>query len=115
VTAIEFIEDARAAVDEMFRVTQPGGVIVAATLNALSPWAFRRKKAGQEGHSLFSHTIFRSPEELLNLSPVKGIAKTAIHFEKEADPNTATKIEASGQKKGLNTGAFVIARWKKPK
>ena len=48
ITAIEFIEDAQTAVDELFRVTQPGGVILVTTLNALSPWAGRRKKGGPE-------------------------------------------------------------------
>ena len=50
VTAIEFIKDARDAVDELFRVTKPGGLIVVATLNSLSPWAERRKVSGKKGH-----------------------------------------------------------------
>jgi ubiquinone/menaquinone biosynthesis C-methylase UbiE len=115
VTAIEFIEDAKAAVDELFRVTQPGGVVVVATLNALSPWADLRIKEAQNGHPLFRHAIFRSPVELLDASPVKGTAKTAIHFEKDADPHTAPEIEAWGQRKNLDTGAFLAARWQKPK
>ena len=39
VTALEFIEDGKEAVEELFRVTQRGGRIVVATLNSLSPWA----------------------------------------------------------------------------
>ena len=114
ITAIEFIKDAKAAVDELFRVTQPGGVIVVSTLNALSPWANRRKKSAQSGHSLFRHAVFRSPEELLNLSSVKGFVQTAVHFQKDEDPDTAQQIEISGQNRNLNTGAFLAACWKKP-
>ncbi len=114
ITAIEFIEDARSAVYELFRVTRPGGVIVVATLNALSPWAKRRQQAAHDGHPLFGHTIFRSPEEMRNLSPVVGTIETAIHFEKNADPKIAQHIESSGQEKQLDTGAFVVARWIKP-
>ena len=51
VTAIEFIEDAGAAVQEAFRVTKPGGSIVVATLNRLSPWASRRIEAAKKGHT----------------------------------------------------------------
>ena len=87
ITAIEFIQDARIAVEELFRVTKPGGCIVVATLNSLSPWAQRRKKAAKNGHSIFRHAIFRSPDEIKGLSPVKGIVKTAIHFEKNDDPD----------------------------
>jgi ubiquinone/menaquinone biosynthesis C-methylase UbiE len=114
ITAIEFIQDARSAVEELFRVTKPGGCIVVATLNSLSPWAQRRKEAAQKGHSLFRHAIFRSPDEIKGLSPVEGIVETAIHFEKNDDLEIVQKIEKLGSKKGLNTGAFLAARWLKP-
>jgi ubiquinone/menaquinone biosynthesis C-methylase UbiE len=113
-TAIEFIEDARSAIEELLRVTRPGGVIVVTTLNSLSPWADRRQKAAQKGHPLFGQAIFRSPEELLDLAPVKGIFKTAVHFEKEADLDAAQQIEEAGQKRDLDTGAFLAVRWEKP-
>jgi len=113
-TAIEFIEDAGSAVEELFRVTRPGGVIVVTTLNSLSPWADRRQMAARKGHPLFQHVVFRSPEELLNLSPVAGAFKTAIHFEKDADPQLAQQIEEAGKKRSPETGAFLAVRWKKP-
>ena len=113
-TAIEFMEDAGNAIDELYRVTRPGGVIVVTTLNSLSPWADRRKKAAQKGHPIFGHVIFRSPEELLGLSPVKGTFKTAVHFEKEADLYTVRQIEEEGRQKDLDTGAFLAVRWRKP-
>ena len=114
ITAIEFIQDARIAIKELFRVTKPGGSIVVATLNSLSPWAQRRRDAAKKGHSLFRHAIFRSPDEMKSLSPVEGMVQTAIHFEKNDDPDMAPKIEKSGSEKGLNTGAFLVARWIKP-
>jgi ubiquinone/menaquinone biosynthesis C-methylase UbiE len=114
VTAIEFIVDATTAIGELFRVTKPGGCIVVATLNSLSPWAARRKAKAKQDHSIFKHALFRSPDELLNLSPIKGVVKTAIHFQKHDDPEQAKKIEKNGQLKGLATGAFVVARWRKP-
>jgi ubiquinone/menaquinone biosynthesis C-methylase UbiE len=115
VTAIEFIEEAKAAVEEMFRVVKPGGIIVVATLNSLSPWAHRRGEAGKKGHPIFRHAIFRSPEEMAGLSPVKGVIETAVHFEKSDDPDVAQKIEKEGRERGLNTGAFVAACWTKPR
>ena len=53
-TALEFAEDAQAAVREMFRVTKKGGTIVVTTLNRLSPWATRRKQKAEKGHHLFN-------------------------------------------------------------
>jgi ubiquinone/menaquinone biosynthesis C-methylase UbiE len=114
VTALEFIEDANCAVGELFRVTKPEGYIVVATLNSLSPWASRRKAAAKKSHPIFRYTFFRSPHEMSSLSPVKGLIKTAIHFQKNDEPEQAREIEEKGRSKGLDTGAFIVACWEKP-
>jgi ubiquinone/menaquinone biosynthesis C-methylase UbiE len=114
ITAIEFIKDARCAVDELFRVTRPGGLIVVATLNRLSPWATRRQRSGKEGHALFQDVVFRSPKDMERLSSVGGICRTAIHFQKEEDPERAVEIEHEGGSHGLDTGAFLACCWQKP-
>jgi len=113
VTALEFVEDAKGAIGELFRITKRGGCIVVATLNSLSPWASRRKAEAKERHTIFEKAIFRSPQELLSLASVEGVVKTAIHFQKEDDPERAIGIEHEGQMKNLNTGAFVAVRWQK--
>jgi ubiquinone/menaquinone biosynthesis C-methylase UbiE len=114
VTALEFVGDARGAVAELFRVTKKGGVIVVATLNSLSPWAARRKKAADQGHSLFRRTIFRSPDDMRAIAPVGGVVKTAVHFQKDDDPRRVPELERDGRMRGLDTGAFLAARWEKP-
>jgi ubiquinone/menaquinone biosynthesis C-methylase UbiE len=114
VTVLEFIADGREAVADLFRVTRKGGVVVVTTLNSLSPWAARRKKAADKGHSLFERMIFRSPDEIRAIAPVEGLVKTAIHFEKDDDPKGAPEIERDGQRRSLDTGAFLAARWEKP-
>jgi ubiquinone/menaquinone biosynthesis C-methylase UbiE len=113
VTALEFIENSKDAVRELFRVTQKGGCIVVATLNSLSPWALRRKAEAKAKQTLFEKAIFRSPDELSSLASVEGVVKTAIHFQKEEDPERAIEIEYEGQRRNLNTGAFVAVRWVK--
>ena len=111
VTALEFIEDGRAAIQELFRVTRKGGSIVVATLNSLSPWAEMRKREASEGHPIFQKAIFRSPEELLSLGKGKGTARTAIYFRKDDEADRVSRIEEEGQKSDSNTGAFLAARW----
>jgi len=115
VTAIEFIEDAEGAIRELFRVTRPGGLIVVATLNSLSPWAARRLDAGKKGHEIFRKAYFRSPEDLMRCVPHKGEARSAIHFEKSEEPEQAMEIEKEGQRKNLDIGAFLVCRWTKMK
>jgi ubiquinone/menaquinone biosynthesis C-methylase UbiE len=114
VTALEFIEDGKGALRELFRVTKRGGCIVVATLNGLSSWATRRRAEAKRGHTLFQKAMFRSPDELRSLAPVDGVVRTAIHFQKEEVPAKAPKIEEEGKRKGFMTGAFVAARWEKP-
>jgi ubiquinone/menaquinone biosynthesis C-methylase UbiE len=114
ITAIEFIQDARRAVSELFRVTRPGGRIVVATLNRLSPWADRRRRSGKEGHSLFQDVVFRSPEDMEHLSTVPCTCRTAIHFQKDEDPGRARAIEEEGRSRQRNTGAFLACCWQKP-
>lgn len=113
-TALEFVADAEQAVSELDRVTRPGGKVVLTTLNSLSPWAERRKRAGEKGHALFKHMTFRSPEELEKLAPRKPQIKTAVHFFKEDDPEQAVRIEIEGTKDKRMTGAFVAMSWPKP-
>jgi ubiquinone/menaquinone biosynthesis C-methylase UbiE len=114
VTALEFIEDAKGVLGELFRVTRRGGCIVVATLNSLSPWASRRRAEAKKRHTLFEKAIFRSPDELRSIVSIEGVIRTAIHFQKEDGPNRATEIELEGQRKGLNTGAFLVGRWERP-
>lgn len=114
ITALEFIPDAKRTVDELFRVAKRGAIIVVATLNSHSPWAVRRIEQGSRGHAIFSKAIFRSPEELLSLADVKGIVRTAIHFQKGEGPNRAMEIERQGQANRWDQGAFVAVRWQKP-
>ena len=115
ITALEFIENGRKAIDELFRVTRPGGVVVVATLNSLSPWAERRAaKTARGQRHILENAFYRSPEELLALSAVSGVTGTVVHFAKDDDPEKAIVIERRGNSRGLNTGAFVAARWQKP-
>jgi ubiquinone/menaquinone biosynthesis C-methylase UbiE len=112
VAALEFIADEKKAVAELFRVTRPGGVVVAATLNSLSPWAVRRSaKARRDPESIFNRVFFRSPAQLLAAADRPGMVKTAVHFAKEDEPATFDATERAGA--GLETGAFVAARWQK--
>jgi ubiquinone/menaquinone biosynthesis C-methylase UbiE len=113
VTALEFVEDAKGAIGELFRITKREGCIVVATLNSLSSWASRRKAEAKERHTIFEKAIFRSPDELRSLASIEGVAKTAIHFQKGDHPERAVGIEREGQRKNLNTGAFVAVRWQK--
>jgi ubiquinone/menaquinone biosynthesis C-methylase UbiE len=114
ITALEFIEDGRKAVEELFRVTKKGGSILVATLNSLSPWAGQRREKAEKGQSaLFEKVIFRSPHEINALAPFDGVIKTAIHFKKDDPPEYARKIELQGRKKDLDTGAFLVALWEK--
>ncbi|UCD08390.1 MAG: methyltransferase domain-containing protein [Dehalococcoidales bacterium] len=112
ITALEFIEDAQTAVNELFRVTRPDGIVVVATLNSLSPWAVRRSEKGEE--HLLENAYYRSPSDLFFLAGVEGETETVVHFMNDDDPEKAIITEREGKLRKLDTGAFVAVRWQKP-
>ncbi len=115
ITALEFVADARGAIQELIRVTRRGGRLVIATLNRLGPWADRRRKDARENpESVFRHVHFRSPDELSRLVPIDGEIRTAVHFEKTALLQAAQAVERRQQARASDTGAFVIGAWTLP-
>ncbi len=112
-TAIEFVEDGVGAIAELERVTRPGGTIVATTLNSLSPWAEQRREKGRQGHSLFAHAVFRSPDDMRALVKRPCICATAIHFSKDTHADDIPAIESKGQLEKLDNGALLAVQWQK--
>ena len=98
--------------NELFRVTRPGGIVVVATLNSLSPWAVRRSKKGED--HLLENAFYRSSADLLSLAGLEGETETAVHFMNDDEPEKAAEIEKAGKLKKLETGAFAAVLWHKP-
>jgi ubiquinone/menaquinone biosynthesis C-methylase UbiE len=67
VTALEFVAHRERAIDEMWRAVRPGGRLVAGVLNALSPWAWVRRREGTRQETPFSHAHFFYPREFVKL------------------------------------------------
>lgn len=115
ITALEFVEDARTAVTELFRVTRPGGSVILATLNSLSPWAERRKQETENDRQhVLANAFYRSPSDVLSLTTYEGEYETVVHFLKADTPEEAVRKEKEGKQQKLNTGAFLAIRWRKP-
>jgi SAM-dependent methyltransferase len=117
VTALEFLPEAKGALEECFRVVRPGGTVVVATLNRLGMWARKRNRDAKVKDSIFRNTTFRSGEDLLRLAyPRRGACATAVHFTPYEHPllvRLAPLMEKTGRALSLKTGAFVAARWVK--
>jgi ubiquinone/menaquinone biosynthesis C-methylase UbiE len=67
VTALEFVASAEQAIHAMWRLLRPGGRIVVGALNALSPWAWARRRESRQQETPFSHARFFYPWELRRL------------------------------------------------
>jgi SAM-dependent methyltransferase len=65
VTALEFVADPRRSLAEMWRAVRPGGRLVVGVLNALSPWAWARRRESQKQETPFSRAHFFAPWEFL--------------------------------------------------
>ncbi|MBC7233328.1 MAG: class I SAM-dependent methyltransferase [Chloroflexi bacterium] len=67
VTALEFVACPERAVQEMWRAVRPGGRLVVGVLNALSPWAWVRRRESKKQETPFSHAHFFYPWEFVRL------------------------------------------------
>jgi len=67
VTALEFVAQRQQALAEMWRAVRPGGRLVVAALNALSPWAWARQRESQRQQTPFAHAHFFYPWEFVRL------------------------------------------------
>lgn len=65
VTTLEFVRDSDLALAEMYRVTAPGGRMVVAVLNALSPWAKARQREAAQQETPFRYAHFFTPAEFV--------------------------------------------------
>ena len=81
ITALEFIPDQAAAVNEMARCTRPGGIMLIGTLNRAAPINLERLSTGEEP---FASGNLLGPEELMELvSPWGKVRMAASMVEDE--------------------------------
>jgi len=66
-TALEFVAHPEQAIGEMWRAVRPGGRLVVGVLNALSPWAWARRRESRKQETPFSHAHFFYPWQFVRL------------------------------------------------
>ncbi|MFP4634230.1 MAG: class I SAM-dependent methyltransferase [Nitriliruptoraceae bacterium] len=110
VTLLEFAERAEQVIDELVRVTRPGGRIVVATLNPRSPWGLAHHRKLRQPP--WSQACLRTPGELRELLTERGrLQVTAALYAPGGFPGVARLgplLEAVGQLVS-GAGAFQIA------
>jgi ubiquinone/menaquinone biosynthesis C-methylase UbiE len=111
VTALEFVQDRRRALDEMWRVTAPGGRMVVAVLNARGPWARFYRQQAQEIPFHYAHHY--GPDEFLAALSGYGPLRwnSAVFFgPRGPGQHLAHTLERIGQRLGKRHGALLVGR-----
>lgn len=117
VTVLEFVANAQRAVVEMWRAVRPGGKLVVGVLNALSPWAWARRREARTQQTPFSHARFFWPWEFVRLMSTLGPvtwSSSVFIGPNGAGLRWAWSLERTGRVLLRPFGALLVARVAKP-
>ena len=113
VTVLEFVADPQQALQEMWRAVRPGGRLVAAVLNAHSPWAWVRRRQSRQQETFFSQAHFFSPREFTRLMGALGPVRwdSAVFIGPQgAGMSCAWGLERLGRSLLRPFGALLVGR-----
>ncbi|HBT47758.1 MAG TPA: ubiquinone biosynthesis protein UbiE [Peptococcaceae bacterium] len=114
VTALEFVTDLRAALQEAYRVLRAGGRLVVGVIGGNSAWSrYYEDKAAREPDSLFRWARFPTLEELLAAMPGREVQGRSVlfvppdfDFTREEE---ARVLEEEARRAGRTDGGFICA------
>lgn len=114
ITTMCFIEQPLSVLREVHRVLVPGGKLVLAVMPAHSAWTQLYKEMKHQGHPLYTHAIFRSYDELINLIErgdfsVQNTVSTLFE-----GPDEVTRAESPQTGFRIGAGFVVIVAGKHP-
>jgi ubiquinone/menaquinone biosynthesis C-methylase UbiE len=117
VTLLCFVEHPQRAVEELVRVTRPGGRVVLAELGRYSLWAAWRRAKGWRGSDTWKDAHFFTPGELAALLRRAGAANVRTRAAAYLPPGApswlharAASLERRARRLGSLGAAFSLAR-----
>ncbi|MDR3592139.1 MAG: class I SAM-dependent methyltransferase [Negativicutes bacterium] len=119
ISAMEFYEKPRESLQEMYRVLRPGGHMLVATLNSLSPWSLQRRIKSLLKRTIFTPARFYSIYAVRDfLAPHPITAWRGCIFVPPFAPagliNNPDHFERWCQRHIPSLGTFIVARVDKP-
>jgi ubiquinone/menaquinone biosynthesis C-methylase UbiE len=109
---LEFVEDPARALAEARRVVRPGGCLIAAILDARSPWAALYRHLADDGEAPWTAARFFAPAGVERLvgGPAEA-CESAVFMAPGAQPPFG-EADAAGVRAG-NRASLAILRWRK--
>lgn len=111
-TAFEFIEDAKKALEELFRVVKKDGQILIGVIAGNSSWS-ELYKSEPFKETVFRYAKFRTLEEIKNWNKEKLVNFGECLFVSPLDDDNDFNYETENKLSKTNTGGFICALWKK--
>jgi len=109
----EFLDDSEKALEEMFRVTRPGGTIIMGTINRGSDWGRLYTSPAFMEKTVFKYAKLATPEEIETLKPRHTIALKECLFIPPDTDETAITLSTEERLRGEKRGGFICVAWRK--
>jgi ubiquinone/menaquinone biosynthesis C-methylase UbiE len=113
VVAVEFMDDIEKSIEEMLRVTKPGGRIVIGTINKNSAWGKLYQSDYFRENTVFKHARFLDKETLGGYRNNElAEINECLFFSPDTEENLLNP-ELEKKLSSKNNGGFICALWKK--
>lgn len=109
----EFLQDPEKALEEMFRVTEPGGTIIMGTINRESDWGRLYTSPAFKENTVFKYAKLATPEDIEKLKPKHMVAmKECLFIPPDTDEAAITPFMEEKLREEKR-GGFICVAWRK--
>lgn len=112
-TAFEFIDQAKKAFEELYRVLKPGGQLLIGTITKSGSWGRLYQSKAFADDPIYQHSNFKEIDDLLLLRPDEVVDKGETLFITPKTPEEDLNKKTDKELSKVNDPGFISVLWQK--